>query len=309
MRAVLVAVLLAVSTASALAQPRVIASVVPVYGIVSAVMGETGQPELLLEGRLSEHRAKFSPRQIASLGEADLVFIIGQGLEGKLSQLSGTDAVNGKTFVELALAPGVTTLPVREGGAWSGHAHDHAHDHGDQEAEGVLTFDPHVWLDPENARAMAAAVARALSDADPANAPAYASNAAAFAQSLETTVAAIATELRPVKDQPYVVFHDAFQYFEHRFGLNPAGAIADISAQAPSAGRIAELRHQIEDVKAVCVFREPQYDDRLVTTVTEGTAARAGVLDPIGAGLTPGPQSYQTLLVNLASGFRDCLAD
>ena len=309
MRAVLVAVLLAVSTASALAQPRVIASVVPVYGIVSAVMGETGQPELLLEGSLSEHRAKFSPRQIAALGEADLVFIIGQGLEGKLSQLSGTDAVNGKTFVELALAPGVTTLPVREGGAWSGHAHDHAHDHGDQEAEGVLTFDPHVWLDPENARAMAAAVARALSDADPANAPAYASNAAAFAQSLETTAAAIATELRPVKDRPYVVFHDAFQYFEHRFGLNPAGAIADISAQAPSAGRIAELRHQIEDVKAVCVFREPQYDDRLVTTVTEGTAARAGVLDPIGAGLTPGPQSYQTLLVNLASGFRDCLAD
>lgn len=313
MRLMLSALALVLAATPVLAQPRVIASVVPVHGIVSAVMGETGKPELLLEGSLSEHRAKFTPQQIAALGQADVVFIVGQGLEAKLSQLSGSEAVNGKTFVELALAPGVATLPIREGGAWEshehdhGHDHDHDHDHGDETA-GVLKFDPHVWLDPGNAKAMAAAVAQALAKADPANAAAYAANADAFAKSLDQEQAAIAAELAPIKDRPYVVFHDAFQYFEKRFGLSAAGSIADVSAQAPSAERLAEVRNKIADVKAACVFREPQYDAKPVAVVIEGTGAKEGVLDPLGASLTPGPEAYQQLLRNLAAGLKECLA-
>ena len=315
MRLMLSALALVLAATPVLAQPRVIASVVPVHGIVSAVMGETGKPELLLEGSLSEHRAKFTPQQIAALGQADVVFIVGQGLEAKLSQLSGSEAVNGKTFVELALAPGVATLPIREGGAWESHEHDHGHDHdhdhdhdhGDETA-GVLKFDPHVWLDPGNAKAMAAAVAQALAKADPANAAAYAANADAFAKSLDQEQAAIAAELAPIKDRPYVVFHDAFQYFEKRFGLSAAGSIADVSAQAPSAERLAEVRNKIADVKAACVFREPQYDAKPVAVVIEGTGAKEGVLDPLGASLTPGPEAYQQLLRNLAAGLKECLA-
>lgn len=317
MRLMLSALALALAATPVLAQPRVIASVVPVHGIVSAVMGETGQPELLLEGSLSEHRAQFTPQQIVALGEADLVFIVGQGLEAKLSQLSGSQAVNGKSFVELALAPGVATLPVRAGGAWEAHDHDHDHGHGhghghdhdhDHDHAGVLKFDPHVWLDPMNAKAMAAAVAAALAKADPANAASYAANAEAFAKSLDQEQAAIAAELAPVKDRPYVVFHDAYQYFENRFGLSAAGSIADVSAQAPSAQRLAEVRNKIVEVKAACVFREPQYDSKLLTVVIEGTGAREGVLDPLGAALTPGPEAYQQLLRNLAASLKDCLA-
>lgn len=317
MRLMLSALALALAATPVLAQPRVIASVVPVHGIVSAVMGETGQPELLLEGSLSEHRAQFTPQQIVALGEADLVFIVGQGLEAKLSQLSGSQAVNGKSFVELALAPGVATLPVRAGGAWEAHDHDHDHGHGhghghdhdhDHDHSGVLKFDPHVWLDPMNAKAMAAAVAAALAKADPANAASYAANAEAFAKSLDQEQAAIAAELAPVKDRPYVVFHDAYQYFENRFGLSAAGSIADVSAQAPSAQRLAEVRNKIVEVKAACVFREPQYDSKLLTVVIEGTGAREGVLDPLGAALTPGPEAYQQLLRNLAASLKDCLA-
>lgn len=309
MRLMLSALALALAATPVLAQPRVIASVVPVHGIVSAVMGETGQPELLLEGSLSEHRAQFTPQQIVALGEADLVFIVGQGLEAKLSQLSGSQAVNGKSFVELALAPGVATLPVRAGGAWEAHDHDHGHGHDhDHDHAGVLKFDPHVWLDPMNAKAMAAAVAAALAKADPANAASYAANAEAFAKSLDQEQAAIAAELAPVKDRPYVVFHDAYQYFENRFGLSAAGSIADVSAQAPSAQRLAEVRNKIVEVKAACVFREPQYDSKLLTVVIEGTGAREGVLDPLGAALTPGPEAYQQLLRNLAASLKDCLA-
>jgi zinc transport system substrate-binding protein len=312
MRLLLPALAMILAASPALAQPKVIASVVPVHGIVSAVMAGQGQPELLLEGSLSEHRASFTPRQIQALGEADLVFIIGHGLEAKLSQLSGSEAVNGKRFVELAEAEGVKTLPIREGGAWEAHDHDHGHDH-DHEGEaahqeGVLNFDPHVWLDPENAKAMAAAVAGELARADPANAAAYEANARAFAQRLDETSAAIAAGLGPVKAVPYAVFHDAFQYFESRFGLSPAGSIADVSAKAPSAKRLRQIRARIAEVKAACVFREPQYDGKVVAAVIEGTGAREGVLDPLGASLTPGPEAYPELLLGLAKSLKDCLA-
>lgn len=291
----------------ALAAPKVVASVVPVHSIVAAVMGDKGTPELLLKGSMSEHRAVFTPSQIAALGDADLVFIVGRGLEAKLAQISGTDAVNGKSFIELSQAPGVVTLPIREGGAWEPDTD--AHDHGDTHAaDGVLAFDPHVWLDPENAKAMARAVAAELAKADPANAGAYAANEKAFEAEVDKTAAAIAAELAPVKDRPFIVFHDAFHYFEKRFGLAGAGAISDVSAQPPSAERVAEVRGKIASAHATCVFREPQFDDRVVQTVIEGTGAREGVLDPLGAGLEPGPGAYPQLLRNLAAALKDCLS-
>ncbi|MCA3572907.1 MAG: zinc ABC transporter substrate-binding protein [Aestuariivirga sp.] len=325
MRLVLSVLAACLAVSPAVAVPKVIASVVPVHGIVSAVMGDTGQPELLLSGSMSEHRATFTPQQISDLGKADVVFIIGRGLEGKLSQISGSEAVNGKRFVELSTVPGIVTYPIREGGAWEahdhdhghghdhGHDHDHDHDHGHghdhgEEKEGVLSFDPHVWLDPQNAKAMAGAVAAELAKADPANAETYKKNAEAFSASLDQLSGQLATELAPVKTVPYVVFHDAYQYFEQRFGLSAAGSISDVSANAPSAKRLREVRAKIKEVKAACVFREPQYDGKMVTTVIEGTNARQGVLDPLGADIKPGPEAYQQLLTQLSKSLRDCLA-
>lgn len=294
----------------AFAGPKVIASVVPVHGIAAAVMGETGTPDLLLSGQTSEHRSSFTAAQLAGLGKADLVFIIGHGLESKLAQISGSEAVNGKAFIALSEAPGVATLPIRDGGPWETHDDDHeAEGHAeDSPAEGVLTFDPHVWLDPVNAKAMAAAIAAALSKADPANAAAYAANASAFAVRVDETSAAIAADLAAVKDKPYIVFHDAYQYFEARFGLNAVGSIADVSAQAPSAERLKDIRGKLSATGAVCVFREPQYDGKAVKTVIEGSKARAGILDPLGATLEPGAGAYPQLLRNLASALKACLA-
>jgi zinc transport system substrate-binding protein len=290
----------------ALAAPKVVVSVVPAHAIVSAVMGETGKPELLLSGKLSEHSASFSPTQISALGKADLVFVIGSGLEAKLTQMSGSEAVNGKSFVELSKAEGVKTLPIREGGAWEAHDHDHEEDHA---KEGMTpAFDPHTWLDPSNAAAMARAAAKELSKADPGNAAVYAANAEAFAASLDTLSAEITTELAPVKDKPYVVFHDAYQYFEARFDLKAVGSISDISAASPSAKRLKEVRDKLAETGAVCTFREPQFDDNYVKVITEGTKARTGVLDGIGAELTPGPEAYPALLRNLAKGLKDCLS-
>ncbi len=290
----------------ALAAPKVIASIMPVHSIVASVMGAVGTPELLLSGRNSEHTATLSPRQLSDLGKADVVFMVGSGLEHKLVQLSGSDAVGGKTFTALSEAVGIKTLPVRQGGTFEAHEEPEGEEpEGHDEA--LLKFDPHVWLDPENAKAMTNAVAADLSRIDPDNAKTYEANAKSYVTSLDKLSADISAETKPIQNRPFIVFHDAYQYFEKRFGLTAVGSISDVSAAAPSARRLNEIRGKLKETRAICVFREPQFDAKYVTVVLEGSNAKSGVLDPIGSGLTPGPKAYAELLARLAKDARDCL--
>ena len=306
--ALFTAALLAATAQSALAAPKVTASILPLHSLVASVMDGVGQPELLLSGLNSEHQASFSAEQIKALGDADVVFIIGEGLELKLDELSGSDAVRGKKFVELAEVKGLTKLAIREGGAWEAHDHD-VEEHAEGEHEhGTAGHDPHIWLDPKNARLMLDEIASTLAKVDPGNAKIYKANAAKASADLEALELELAEKLEPVAQIPFVVFHDAFQYFEFRFDLTAAGSISDVNANAPSAKRLSEVRNKLKEAKAVCAFREPQFSDAAVTTLIEGTGARAGVLDPIGSGLTPGKGAYRILLGNLAKGLTDCLA-
>jgi zinc transport system substrate-binding protein len=299
------------SVPAAWAAPKVIASIVPVHALVAGVMDGVGEPQLLLSGQNSEHQASYSPEQIKALGEADVVFIIGHGLELKLGELSGSEAVKGKTFTALSGVPGLTLHAIREGGAWEkddhGHAEDHEDDEHDDPGPGKAAFDPHLWLDPENAKLVVAAIAAELSKADAANAVRYEANAKALTAEIDALTAEISAALAPVKDKPYVVFHDAYQYFEKRFGLSPAGSISDVAATAPSAKRLLEVRQKLKETDAQCVFREPQFSDQAVGIVIEGSGATAGLLDPVGADLAPGKTAYRKLLLNLASGFKACL--
>ncbi len=301
--------LLALSVVPALAAPKVVASIVPVHSLVAAVMDGVGTPGLLLSGQTSEHQASYSPQQIEDLGRADAVFIVGQGLELKLGELSGSETVEGKRFVALADVDGLRKLPIREGGSFTAHASGedgeagHDHDHG----AGTAGFDPHLWLDPANARVMALAIAAELAKADPGNAARYQANALALAGELDALAAEIASGLSGVKDKPFVVTHDAFQYFEQAFGLRAAGSISDFSGTAPSAQRLKEVRDTLKATGAVCVFREPQFSGKAASIVTEGTTARDGVLDPIGATLPPGKAAYATLLRTLARDLKACL--
>jgi zinc transport system substrate-binding protein len=289
------------------AELKVVASIMPVHSIVAAVMGDLAKPHLLLSGRLSEHAASFTPSQIADLGEADLVFIVGGGLERKLGQLSGSEAVNGKLFVQLSKAPGVKVLPIREGGSWEPDEDGPELAAATGQDGMVLTFDPHVWLDPENAKAMADAVAAELSKSDPANGAVYAANARAFDAAMDETSKEIAAEIAGVKHKPFIVFHDAYHYFEARFGLHAAGSISDVSAVSPSARRLKEIRDKVTATGAACVFREPQFDDKYVRTIIEGTPAKSGVLDGLGADLAEGPDAYARMLRNLAASLKSCL--
>ncbi|SDU03767.1 zinc ABC transporter substrate-binding protein [Stappia sp. ES.058] len=197
-------------------------------------------------------------------------------------------------------------------GAEHDHGTDEAHedhaadDHGHGHAHGAE--DPHVWLDPDNAKAMTRHIAATLAQADPENAERYRENAADLTARIDLMSQEIADTLAPVRDKRYVVFHDAYQYFEKRFGLSSAGAITVSPEAKPSAARIAEIQHRIEDTGAVCVFSEPQFDPKLVTVAIEGTAARKGSLDPLGNTLADSGTSYLDLMRGMAKEFKDCLS-
>ena len=162
---------------------------------------------------------------------------------------------------------------------------------------------------PANAVAWVNLIAAELSEHDPANADTYAANAAAARETLDALTAEIADMLQPVANAPLVMFHDAYGYLQHGFGVNVAGTIALGDAAAPGAQRLSELRAQLQDEGAVCIFPEVNHSSRYVDVVVEGTGVRVGAeLDPAGVTLEPGAALYPTLMRNMAQAIADCVA-
>jgi zinc transport system substrate-binding protein len=311
--AVSAALCAALWTTAALADaPKVVATIKPIHALVAAVMGDLGSPALIVKSGASPHTYSLRPSDAAALESADIVFWTGHGMELFLEDALESLA-SGANVVELAGVPGIELLPIREGGAFESHEYEdeHAEDHGHDDHERDHDhgeMDMHYWLDPANAAQMVAAIADALAAADPEHATVYEANAEAATEQLTALAGEIDTLLAPVRAKPFIVFHDAYQYFERRFGLTVAGSITVTPDTLPGAQRIGELRARISTADAVCVFAEPQFEPAVVATIIEGTSARSGTLDPEGAGLSEGPGLYRELLLGLSDGLLDCLA-
>jgi zinc transport system substrate-binding protein len=287
-------------------------------------MAGVGIPHLLVAGGASPHAFSLKPSDAAALEAADVVIWVGEGME---TFLAGPVAVLAPTarLVTLSEAPGLELLPNRAGGIWAEEAdedhtadHEHAHadhdaeeEHHDHDAEEELhdhgADNLHVWLDPERARIMAGEIAAALGDADPLEAARYRANAVALDRRLAALTAEMATGLAPLRGRRFIVFHDAYPYLEQRFGLAAAGSITLSPERQPGAARIAEIRAAVAGRAAVCVLAEPQFRPALVDVVVEGTPARAGVLDPLGADIAPGPELYFELMRRAVASLTECL--
>lgn len=334
LRASAAAILWLAGLGAASAMDGVVASIRPVASLVAGVMDGAGAPDLIVEAGASPHTYSLKPSGARALQKAKLIFWIGPDLEAFLDK--PIDSLGeGATVVTLSKADGVELLPARRGGAFEKHQHDHAgeehdahehahemetgeheheHDHEADAAEHADHHDDegtdwHVWLDPMNAKAFVAAIAEALSKADPANAALYARNAAAVSARIDALAADVTADLAPVRGKPFIVFHDAYQYFEHRFGVAAAGSITVSPENIPGAARVQEIRSKIAESGAVCVFSEPQFEPRLVRVVTEGTNARTGVLDPLGSDIADGPDLYFSLIRDMAKALKSCLAE
>jgi len=294
------------------ADVKVVASIKPIHSLVALVMQDVGVPVLLIEGVGSPHSYSLKPSQARELQAADIVFWIGPDLEAFLENPIENIAANAVS-VRLIESPYLSKLGFREAGAFDAHGHkpnDHRHedDHNDHKDDhGHDESDPHIWLDPQNAKLLVQEIAKTLAGTDPENAAIYRANAAALMNKLDRLTAEIEAELRPARDKGFVVFHDGYQYFERRFGLSAIGSITLSPEVMPGADRIRELRKKIRQLDARCVFSEPQFEPRLVATVTENSGAGSGVLDPLGAALDDGPQLYFTLIREMARSVKECL--
>ena len=307
------------------ADVSVVTSIKPVHSLVSSVMQGVGSPTVIIEGAGSPHTYSLKPSQAKQLQDADLVFWMGDELETFLEGPIQNIAKNAKS-IKLIESHGLKKIKFREGGMFDAHDDhdDHGHDkhakddhddHGkdkhakdDHDDHGHGEFDPHVWLDPINAKAIVHEIEEALVKADPKNAKKYEANADRIAGELDQLVTELRAQLQPVQDKGFIVFHDAYQYFEQRFGVSAIGSLTVSPEVMPGAERVSDLRNKIRDLKATCVFSEPQFEPKLVTTLVEGTGARTGVLDPLGASLTKGPDLYFQLVREMARSLKECLS-
>jgi len=315
---------------SANAVPNVATDITPIHSLVSQVMAGVGKPDLLVQSGASPHNYSLSPSEAQALQEADLVFWVGEGvtpwLERSLDNLSPDSRK-----VELLEAMGTTIYTYREGATFDAHddsdrdkekesGHD-AHDdlHHDEETEDEHNegdhhehsgTDPHAWLDPANGKVWLDVIAATLAEKDPENAAQYLENAAAGKADIDAAVRNIEVTIAQLKDKQFIVFHDAYQYFEKRFGIPAAGAIAIGDASKPSPARIAEIRNVVRELNVSCVFTEPQYNPGIVKAVFGSTGVNtSGVIDPLGSSLSVGAGLYPDLLKGIASNLQACLGE
>ena len=311
-RVLLASALLSVSSQAVLAAEKgdVVVSIKPIHSLVSAVMQGAGEPELIVKGSASEHGYSLKPSDAGALEKAKVIFWVGPEMETYLTKPFETLAAKAEV-VRLDQVKGLEILSARESGNFEPHdhgGHGHSHDHdAEGEAHDHHHDDMHIWLDPQNAKLMLVPITEALSKADPEHAKQYQENAAAYADRIDALQKDVAAELEPVRTKPYIVFHDAYQYFERRFELSAAGSITVNPEKAPGAARIREIQSKVKSLGATCVFSEPQFESALVKTVLEGTEAKTGVLDPLGADIKDGPELYPQLIRNLATSLKACL--
>jgi len=317
--------------------PNVVADIAPVHSLVSLVMKGVGQPQMLIPQNASPHHYAMRPSEAKALQEANLVVYLGEDLTPWLEPLFETVAASAEPL-DLSEVDGVLRLSYREGPVFGDHeGHDHeeeghddhddheGHDHEkeghddheghDHEEEGHDDHahhdhdgnDPHMWLDPTNALVWLDAIASELGHIDPKNAARYRANAKMAKEEISHEIHHIEDRLKSVKGEPFLVFHDAYQYFENRFGIFAMGSIALSDASKPSAKRLQQLKHHFEEEGIHCVLSEPQYPSELIDSVFGGFEPHIGVVDPIGVDLELGFGLYLQLLENVALGIAQCV--
>lgn len=287
--------------------PRVVTTIKPVHLLALAVMDGIATPERLLPDGASPHAYTLRPSDMRRLEEADLVLWMGPELETFLQRpLAGLN--DDTRHVALLQTPGLQRWPARAGGVWErqdGHGHDH-----DEHAmaDGGGHPDPHVWLDPGNGILIAARISSALGELDPTNADRYRLNLQRLESRIGRLDEALSERLSPFHDAPYIVFHDAYQYFERHYALSPAGALSVTPGVTPGVKRLREIQARIRETGARCVFAEPQFKPALVDMLTRDTGVRSATLDPLGTAVSDDADGYAALLTGIADALAGCLS-
>ena len=296
------------------AEIKVVTSIKPIHSITSYIMDGVGSPDLIVDGYNSPHNFQLKPSHAKMLQNADLVIFVGEGIEEFLEKPLESIAKDAKKFALLEQS-GFKKLKFREKNIFEEHD-DHDHDkeakkkddhddHGhDDHGHGHGEYDPHIWLDPINAKAMIKKITKLLSKMDKENSSTYKSNSKKAIKEIDMMVKEIKSEMN--KDLKFVVFHDAYQYFENRFDISVLGALTVNTDVLPGAEQLSEIREVIEHENVNCIFSEPQFNPDIINAIAMDTNVKTGVLDPLGATLEPGKDLYFDLIRNISKSFKGC---
>ena len=313
------------------AEIKVVATIKPIHSLASYLMDGIGKPDLIVDGYASPHGFALKPSHAKMIQNADIIFWVGEDIESFLEKPLKTIAKKAEK-IELMEIKGLTKLKFRERNIFEGHddhGHkeddhddhakkeddhdDHGHDdehkedgHDDHGHEGHAhgEYDPHIWLDPMNAKTILSEMAEHLIENDQKNEAEYKANLKKSHKDLDKLTKKVKSELN--KDFKSIVFHDAYQYFEKRFGINILGAFTVNTDVMPGAEQLAEIREIIEHDKVSCVFSEPQFNPDIIKAVAKDTNVATGVIDPLGATLNPGKDLYFDLIGNMSKSFKGC---
>ena len=283
---------------------KVVTSIKPLHSLVSAVMSGVGEPSLIIPGFVSPHTHILRPSNMRALQNATIVFLIDETLETSMSAAAKSldDSVN---VIELMKTEGIDLVP------WDGGHQHHEDEHEDEAEHEMSLFDHHIWLDPVNAVAMAREIARVLMTHDEENAEVYSENADNLIVEINGLVERLTEsyDAATLSLKPFIVYHDGYQSFEHRFGLDGLTRAFMKGEYTPGAKHIQELQKEVTELNIECVFTEPQFDDDFVDSLEDVSDLRVHTLDPLGATLDAGPDMYIELLENLGTSILDCLTD
>ena len=285
-------------------RPQVAVDIAPVHSLVAQVMDGIAAPDLIIQPGATPHEYSLRPSEAAALQRADIVFWIGPDLTPWLAEAIETLAPTA-ALTPLLDVDGAIQLEFRDNAVFKAHDHSNHDDHDGHDVHGA--HDPHAWLSPKNAMTWLDVIASRLSDVDPVNSDAYLANAASGRAAIEALMDDVETTLAAVRGREFIVFHDAYQYFETDFDFPASGAISMSDASDPSPARIAEIRGEIAEHGVSCVLAEPQFNPGLVATVLRGSDARMGIADPLGAELELGPKFYPQLIRSLSRALTECM--
>ena len=298
--------LLAFSTL-AKADLKVVTSIKPIHSLASYIMDGVGSPGLIVDGYNSPHSFQLKPSHAKMLEQADIIFWIGEDLENFLEKPLAKIAKKAEK-IELLEIKGIKKLKFRERNIFEEHEEhdDHGHDakkeeHDDHDDHGHGEYDPHIWLDPINAKVILNEITEHLIENDSKNAATYKSNLAKAISEIDKLIIDVITETNT--DLSYVVFHDAYQYYENRFNVNILGAMTVNPDVMPGAEQIHEIHEVIEHDNVSCILSEPQFNPDIIKSIAKDTSVKTGVLDPLGANLKPGKDLYFDLIRNMSASF------
>ncbi len=312
------------------AEIKVVVTIKPIHSLASYLMDGVGKPDLIVDGYASPHGFALKPSHAKMIQNADIIFWVGEDIESFLEKPLKSIAKKAEK-IELMEIKGLTKLKFRERNIFEEHD-DHGHkeddhddhakkeddhddhdhdkdkedDHDDHGHEGHAhgEFDPHIWLDPMNAKVILSEMAEHLIENDKKNESKYKANLKKAHKDLDKLTKKVKSDLN--KDFRSIVFHDAYQYFEKRFGVNILGAFTVNTDVMPGAEQLAEIREIIEHDKVSCIFSEPQFNPDIIKAVAKDTNVATGVIDPLGATLDPGKDLYFELIGNMSKSFKGC---